>query len=52
MEHALFTAADELDLPARRMRGALKRLFASMRKADITLDAGQQILESWIANAS
>jgi hypothetical protein len=40
--------ADELDLPPRRARGALKRLVVRLSAANPTLDAVRKGLEEWI----
>ena len=51
LERAVFGLADELDLPPRRARGALKRLVTRLREAQLSLDAVQGLLEGWIARA-
>jgi transcriptional regulator with XRE-family HTH domain len=45
LELAVFAMADDLDVPARRLRGGLIRLVKRMREASITLDAVQRHLE-------
>jgi transcriptional regulator with XRE-family HTH domain len=50
-ERAVFTFADELDLPPRRARGALKRLVARLREVNVSLDTTEKLLEEWIARA-
>ena len=49
LEYALFTMADELDLPARRVRGALKRFLENLRAGKLTLESTERRLEEWIA---
>lgn len=51
LELAIFHAADELDLPPRRIRGALARLLKRMRAAGFTLETAQQQLDVWIATS-
>jgi transcriptional regulator with XRE-family HTH domain len=51
VEHSVFSMADELDLPARRVRGALSRWLRRVREAELTLDVAQRELDSWIADA-
>jgi transcriptional regulator with XRE-family HTH domain len=52
VEHAVFTMADELDLPPRRVRHALRRLVKRLRADKLTLDATERRLEEWIATRS
>ena len=48
LERAVYAMADELDLPPRRARGALLRLFKRLQAADLTLEQAQQKLEAWV----
>lgn len=48
LERAVFAFADELDLPARRARGALKRLIAQFTAANLSVDVAQKLLAEWI----
>jgi transcriptional regulator with XRE-family HTH domain len=50
-ERALFLLADELDLPARRLRGAVLRFVKRLRLASLSGEETEQLLEAWIANA-
>jgi len=43
---AVFAMADELDIPARRLRGGLIRLVKRLREASIPLDTLQRQLEA------
>lgn len=45
LELAVFTMADDLDVPARRLRAGLIRLVTRMREASISLDLLQRHLE-------
>jgi len=49
IELALFSMADELDLPARRVRDSLMRLLRRLREVNVTLEVAQRQLEEWIA---
>jgi transcriptional regulator with XRE-family HTH domain len=51
LELAVFGMADELDLPARRIRGSLARLLKRLRESNLTLEVAQRQLELWIASA-
>jgi DNA-binding XRE family transcriptional regulator len=51
VEHSVFTMADELDLPTRRVRGALSRWLRRVREANLALDVVQQEIDSWIGDA-
>jgi transcriptional regulator with XRE-family HTH domain len=51
LEHAIYAMADELDLPARRIRGALARLLQRLRRTDMSLETTERLLESWINTA-
>jgi transcriptional regulator with XRE-family HTH domain len=51
-ELAVLRMADELDLPARRIRRPLARLLARMRASSCTLEAAEQELEDWIAQSA
>lgn len=44
LESAVYQAADELEVPARQLRGALARLFARLRQANLTLESIEQSL--------
>lgn len=48
VEHGVFSMADELDLPARRVRGALSRWLRRVRDANLALDLVQRELDAWI----
>lgn len=48
---AVFVFADEVDLPPRRARGALKRLVARLRDANLSLESVQSLLDEWIQRA-
>jgi DNA-binding XRE family transcriptional regulator len=48
VELGVFTMADELDLPARRVRGSLVRLVRRMREAGLPMEVVQRELEGWI----
>jgi transcriptional regulator with XRE-family HTH domain len=48
-ELAVLRMADELDLPPRRLRRPLARLFERLRGTDSSLETAQQQLERWIA---
>ena len=50
LELAVFGMADELDLPARRIRGSLARLLKRLRESNLTLEVAQRQLDLWIAN--
>ncbi len=50
LERAVFLAADELDLPPRRVRSALLRFIKRMRAGQLTAEAVQPLLEGWIMN--
>jgi transcriptional regulator with XRE-family HTH domain len=50
-EHAIFGMADELDLPPRRIRGALVRLLKRLGEQDVSLDMALRQLETWIMRA-
>jgi hypothetical protein len=43
--------ADELDLPPRRVRHALRRLVNRLRADKLTLEAAEQRLDEWIATS-
>jgi hypothetical protein len=43
----VFVMADELDVPARRLRGGLIKLVKRMRETNIPLDTMQRYLEAW-----
>lgn len=51
LELAIFHMADELDLPPRRVRGPLVRLFKRLRSTHFTLDTAQKQVEAWITSA-
>ena len=46
LEFAVFAMADDLDIPARRLRGGLIRFVKRLREASITLDTVQRQLEA------
>jgi transcriptional regulator with XRE-family HTH domain len=50
-ELAIFSMADELDLPPRRIRGALARLLKRLRTTHLSLEDTQHQLDAWIAKA-
>lgn len=52
LELLLFRMADELDLPPRRMRGALARLLRGMRTENLSFETAERDLEAWIARAT
>jgi len=52
VEHAVFTMADELDLPPRRVRHALRRLVRRLRENQVTLEVTEKRLDEWIATSS
>lgn len=52
IELAVFTMADELDLPPRRVRHALRRLVSRLRADKLTLDATEKRLDEWITTSS
>lgn len=47
LESAVFTMADELDLPPRRVRQALQRAVKRLRAEKMTMDATEKRLEEW-----
>jgi transcriptional regulator with XRE-family HTH domain len=51
LEHAVFTMADELDMPPRRVRGSLVRFLRSVGATSLTLQSTREYLELWNANA-
>ena len=52
LERAVYLAADELDLPARKVRAALLRLVKRLRAGQVTLEQSQPLLEAWVTEAS
>jgi DNA-binding transcriptional regulator YiaG len=46
---AVFRIADELDLPARRVRRPLARLIGRLREVGLNLESTQEYLDAWIA---
>lgn len=44
-ERAVFELADELDVPARRLRSGMVKLMSRMREVGISLDAAEKHLE-------
>jgi transcriptional regulator with XRE-family HTH domain len=52
LESAVFTMADELDLPPRRVRHALRGLVKRLRADKMTIDATEKRLEEWIATSA
>jgi DNA-binding XRE family transcriptional regulator len=51
LEAAVFKMSDELDLPPRRVRGALTRLARRLREASLPLEETHRLLEQWVAAA-
>ncbi|HEY5957761.1 MAG TPA: helix-turn-helix transcriptional regulator [Polyangiaceae bacterium] len=49
LQLAVFGLADDLDLPPRHVRRPLARFFESLRAAQLTFDAVELQLNSWIA---
>ncbi|MEO6599612.1 MAG: helix-turn-helix transcriptional regulator [Polyangiaceae bacterium] len=45
LERAIYQAADELDVPVRRLRGVLSRLFTRMRLTQLALEDTVQLFE-------
>jgi len=43
--------ADELDLPARRLRGSVRRRRGRLRDLNLTFEAAEKRLDDWIAAA-
>jgi transcriptional regulator with XRE-family HTH domain len=52
LELSIFACADELDVPARRLRSALLRLHQRWRETNLTLDVAQRYLEAWVEPAT
>ena len=52
VEHAVYAMADELDLPPRRVRHALRRVIKRLRADKLTLDTTENRLDEWIAASS
>lgn len=50
VELIVYRMADELDLPPRRMRGALTRCLRSLRATGLSLEQTERALEAWLAN--
>lgn len=46
---AVFRVADELDLPARRVRRPLARFVGQLREVGLNLESTQECLDAWIA---
>ena len=49
LELAVLRMADELDLPARRLRRPLLRLLARLREGQFALDSAEQQIERWVS---
>jgi DNA-binding transcriptional regulator YiaG len=49
LERSVFVMADELDLPANRVRGSFRRLLRRLRESYTTLDAVQGDMEEWLS---
>jgi hypothetical protein len=49
LELAVLRLADELDLPARRLRRPLLRLLARLREGKLTLETTEQHIERWVS---
>jgi transcriptional regulator with XRE-family HTH domain len=49
LELAIFSMADELDLPPRRLRAALMKLLERMRQANISFEVCERQLAAWSA---
>lgn len=49
LEPAVLRMADDLDLPARRLRRPMARLFARLGDTDFTHESAQKQLDGWIA---
>lgn len=52
LELAVFSMADELDLPPRRIRGALARLLKRLQIANLSLEETRHQLDAWIAKGA
>jgi len=50
-ELAIFAMADELDLPPRRIRGALVRLLKRLQNTGYSLETAEKQVQAWIAEA-
>ena len=50
VEQAIYRAADELDLPPRRVRGAIGRVLRRLAAANISLEAAKARIEAWNAS--
>ncbi len=48
LELLVYRMADELDLPPRRMRGALARLLRGWRAAGLSFEQAERELEAWL----
>jgi hypothetical protein len=51
LELLIFKAADELDVPPRRVRTAVARLLDRLRAAHFTLESAEQQLATWTTDA-
>jgi len=52
LELAVLRMADELDLPARRLRRPLLRLLSRARAANFTIETAEREIEAWIAEVN
>jgi transcriptional regulator with XRE-family HTH domain len=51
VEHSVFSVADELDLPPRRVRAALAGWLRRVHAAGLALDVVQREIDAWIGDA-
>lgn len=47
LQHAVFLAADALDVTPRRVRGPLLRFVSQLSQLEISLEEARQMLEAW-----
>jgi transcriptional regulator with XRE-family HTH domain len=52
LEHTVFSMADELDVPPRRVRNALARWLRQVGEASFSLDTVQRELDAWIGDSA
>lgn len=52
LELLVYRMADELDLPPRRMRGALTRWLRSVRAAGLSFEQAERELGAWLARVA
>jgi transcriptional regulator with XRE-family HTH domain len=50
LEHSVFSMADELDIPPRRVRSALARWLRRVGEASFSFDVVQRELDGWIGD--